>query len=1116
MCAELKVPNARVRKGKYGTGCLWLEKGREWKGWRRRTALVVNGQSEADVITVHNALRVMETVGKQVQVVSGLGVGGPVGPVGPVGGDLHHHHHPHPHSHPPHPHAHPHGHPHGSHGHSLVGVTSTPGRGQAQPPVSHNQHLPARSTPVQLHRPTQSYVNIKSSSPVSPRTVGAGATYVQGGAAASSAAAVAAAATAASGAAGGPPIGGGVGTAGSGNSGTGVIGAGGGAVSNVAPSGSGASGGSSGVNNNGGSGGNGGAPGGAPGGYVAVPMAGGLRYIHPYPPTPTSASAPAVAAVVTSAPSAPAPVPVPSPANAPPANQPSVSQTPPPPLTGTAYTTRDAYRSATTNVNERIAISVSSSPLSQVGVGVGVVAAGVPAEYVVNSGIGNSMGGGRGDRPRISLLPPASVTPAPSPTAPDYQHVSGPRNPRVGLMPVQPDQYCSRTAVEMASLQEAPPFKKIRLVQPNQVQLQSQSQSRCQSLSPADPCVKQEHVVQLQQPLRIDTRPAAGAYTPQTEAISPTLPEPNTQEDAQFRSTKDDLLQQIAKVDREIAKRESQISKLRKKLKELEEAANKPLEASGLKRQVEEQSQQPKHQSLAQKIYAENRRKAEEAHRLLERLGPKVELPLYNQPSDTSVYQENRTRHQTCMRARLISRLRREHAERASLHRQQSQTYAILVQEWHRKVERLEATQKRKSKEAKNREFFEKVFPELRKQREDKERFNRVGARIKSEADLEEIMDGLQEQEMEDKKMRSYAVIPPLLLDTKQRRIAFQNRNGLLQPEELEALHSERKLINVWSSVEHELFKEKYLQHPKNFGAIAQSLEHKSVPDCVHHYYLTKKAENYKQLLRKSRQRTRSSRNNPNNKVNNTNSSIGPIDILTTGVTTRLQREQQQKTQENPQNSSAATTSTATTTTTVTSNASTTTVATTLVATTTTPMSSTSSSLTTDSVTASTTATTTSVLSTTATSFVSTTTSSTKDGRETSKENKENKVDSKDPHLIKVDIKEESQSSSETASGKDVKVIIDGKNALSSSSPSSLNINATNVAAMQSDFKDSKKKAGCRETTGGGGSNVAATGRIKDKKKENHTTPMETSDEEAQSIDAIGKSISEAHFINIY
>lgn len=97
-----------------------------------------------------------------------------------------------------------------------------------------------------------------------------------------------------------------------------------------------------------------------------------------------------------------------------------------------------------------------------------------------------------------------------------------------------------------------------------------------------------------------------GAYTPQTEAISPTLPEPNTQEDA-LRSTKDELLQQIGKVDREIAKRENQLNMLRKRIKELEEAANNPLEAGGLKRNIEEQSQQPKHQSLAQKIYAENR-----------------------------------------------------------------------------------------------------------------------------------------------------------------------------------------------------------------------------------------------------------------------------------------------------------------------------------------------------------------------------------------------------------------------------------------------------------------------------------------------------------------------------
>ncbi|KAK0098356.1 hypothetical protein PV326_009109 [Microctonus aethiopoides] len=868
--------------------------------------------------------------------------------------------------------------------------------------------------------PTQSYINIKSNSPVSPRSVGG--SYVQGSSGAPSA-----------GGAVGPP------GSGSGPGSTGVV---------TGPAGS---------------------------NYVTVPVPNALRYVHPYPPPPPAPSAP-------------------------------VNQTPPPP--GAAAYTRDPYRNATPNVSERVAISVSSSPVSQVGMGIG------PNEYALNS---------RGDRPRISLLPPASVAPSPSPTSAEY-HIAGARNPRL-MQPMQTAEQYSSRAVEMAALQEAPPFKKIRLGQP-----QTQQQT-CQTISPAETCIKQEHI-QLPQPLRIDTReqPSAGAYTPQTEAISPTLPEPTTQEDAQFRSTKDDLLQQIAKVDREIAKRESQISKLRKKLKELEETASKPLEASGLKRPVEEQSLQPKHQSLAQKIYAENRKKAEEAHRLLDRLGSKVELPLYNQPSDTDVYQENKTRHQSCLKARLVSRLRREHTERAALHRQQSQTYAILVQEWHRKVDRLEAAQKRKSKETKNREFFEKVFPELRKQREDKERFNRVGARIKSEADLEEIMDGLQEQEeevsaelknaiiarqMEDKKMRSYAVIPPLLLGAKQRRIAFQNRNGLLQPEELEALHSERKLINVWSSVEHESFKEKYLQHPKNFGAIAQSLEHKSVPDCVHHYYLTKKAENYKQLLRKSRQRTRSSRNNPHNKVNNSNSNIGPIDILTTGVTTRLQREQQQKTQENPQNSSASTaTSTTTSTTTTASTTSTnsttssSTTPSTLIssnATTTTTNSNsntiTSSSLPTTSNTTSTcestttTSTVTSVQSTTTTSTTSvfttaSSTSSAKDAREANKENKENKSDTTKESIVK-DIKEEPSGDL----GKDNKLPSDSISGISSS----VNVIGANETVLQtSDTKD-KKKAGSAVAVG-----VSVSGnRSKDKKKENHATPMETSDEEAQNIDTI-------------
>lgn len=94
----------------------------------------------------------------------------------------------------------------------------------------------------------------------------------------------------------------------------------------------------------------------------------------------------------------------------------------------------------------------------------------------------------------------------------------------------------------------------------------------------------------------------------------------------------------------------------------------------------------------------------------------------------------------------------------------------------------------------------------------------------------------------------------------------------------------ERKFVNVWTTGEKEIFKEKFLQHPKNFGAIAASLDRKSAQDCVRYYYLSKKTENFKLLLRKSRQRTRSSRNPQ--KSNHTQSQC-IVDAMTTGVTTR-------------------------------------------------------------------------------------------------------------------------------------------------------------------------------------------------------------------------------------
>ena len=69
---------------------------------------------------------------------------------------------------------------------------------------------------------------------------------------------------------------------------------------------------------------------------------------------------------------------------------------------------------------------------------------------------------------------------------------------------------------------------------------------------------------------------------------------------------------------------------------ELEDAANKP----GTDSVSEENTGLV--QSLAQMVYSENRRKAEESHAALDKFSAKNALPLYNQPSDTEQYINNK------------------------------------------------------------------------------------------------------------------------------------------------------------------------------------------------------------------------------------------------------------------------------------------------------------------------------------------------------------------------------------------------------------------------------------------------------------------------------------------
>ncbi|XP_018091094.1 nuclear receptor corepressor 2 S homeolog isoform X12 [Xenopus laevis] len=324
------------------------------------------------------------------------------------------------------------------------------------------------------------------------------------------------------------------------------------------------------------------------------------------------------------------------------------------------------------------------------------------------------------------------------------------------------------------------------------------------------------------------------------------------------RLSKEELIQNMDRVDREIIMVEQQISKLKKKQQQLEEEAAKPLEPE---KPVSPPPVESKHRSLVQIIYDENRKKAEAAHRILEGLGPHVELPLYNQPSDTKQYHENIKINQT-MRKKLILYFKRRNHARKQWEQKLCQRYDQLMEAWEKKVERIENNPRRRAKESKIREYYEKQFPEIRKQRELQERMqSRVGQRgsgltlsaARSEHEVSEIIDGLSEQENLERQMRQLAVIPPMLFDAEQQRIRFINMNGLM--DDPMKVYKERQVMNMWSEQEKDTFREKFIQQPKNFVFIASFLERKTVSDCVLFYYLTKKNENYKNLIRRNYRR---------------------------------------------------------------------------------------------------------------------------------------------------------------------------------------------------------------------------------------------------------------------
>ena len=133
--------------------------------------------------------------------------------------------------------------------------------------------------------------------------------------------------------------------------------------------------------------------------------------------------------------------------------------------------------------------------------------------------------------------------------------------------------------------------------------------------------------------------------------------------------------------------------------------------------------------------------------------------------------------------------------------------------------------------------------------------------------------------------LQEYAIDPPVTLAPWEKSYHFLcTAHRIVDPK---AEHLRAQSLEKWTKEDKIRFKERFLATPKNFTTIAASLD-KTVAECIHYYYLSKKAEDYKGLVKKhstSRRRRagHSDKNGPTGPSHGTASKKAPSRVSTPG-----------------------------------------------------------------------------------------------------------------------------------------------------------------------------------------------------------------------------------------
>jgi hypothetical protein len=121
---------------------------------------------------------------------------------------------------------------------------------------------------------------------------------------------------------------------------------------------------------------------------------------------------------------------------------------------------------------------------------------------------------------------------------------------------------------------------------------------------------------------------------------------------------------------------------------------------------------------------------------------------------------------------------------------------------------------------------------------------------IKETAEAEKIREEKAQENQALADLQKEAIIPDMLHPSEAKRTIFQDRNNLIPSNlVLETFGFTGPADPITNEADKQLFTKLFLQNPKRWILIAKGMPGYDTQDCIYHYYVTKKQEQYKQQV---------------------------------------------------------------------------------------------------------------------------------------------------------------------------------------------------------------------------------------------------------------------------